>query len=924
MKRLVTNRVFLGALIFFVAIAVWDFKFKPQYRPLYDQGLALYKEGEFERARRAFQDAYDISPNAVEVVRMLGWANLKIGDFHQARYYFERLQKLDSSDQQGILGMAAVAVETGRGVADIASLEAMHRENPNDADIRAVLAGAYLISGKNKAASDLYVTLVGDSVYGKFAREALDDLYGVKGFEIPIPDGFPALQRPAALQVLYRAGENAMWRRNGAGEWDKYYVAGANLGPGAPGFAPGTPPMDGKTYAEWLAALARMNANVVRVYTLLPPAFYRAFQREVEAGSPLMLYQQIWIDDPPGKDLYDPQFIEHTKAEIRYVVDAIHGQGDVPRKHARGSGFYTVDISQRVAALLLGREVEPSVAVVTNQRHADKTSFSGRYISVSSATATETWFAEMLEYMVQYETDRYSQQRPVAVVNWPPTDPLTHPTEVAIEEEVNIRRARGERLAPVKGPQDDNDVVAIDEAKFRAAPEFQAGLFASYHVYPYYPDFLIQDPRYLGSRDREGSNAMLQYLRDLRAHIPHPLVITEYGIPTSIGISHFHPHGWHHGGHSEAEQAAILGRLTRSIREAGCAGGVVFALIDEWYKQNWLTRDFHTPEERANLWLNEIDPETRYGVIGFRPSKWNLFSGNRDWSNETLIVGEIGTSQGGDANPVLRAAVDEAYLYLQISGVKPNTDYAVALNTLPQKAGIRRMPFGDERIEVGANFLVMVERGETARLLIAENYNPYQTTPRDGVPGETEISYKRGFSPKLDETGRFVEQIIETNRQRYLRDGKVIPAVRYNRSPLRLAAESAPNAVEALGEWFVERKSNTIVLRIPWGKLFVTDPSSHTVFFGFDEQLKVRTEKISSLYLGLYSLNRSASGAPEVVRIGGRAGFTWKPWQKVSPELYYKKSYYALQKEFQAQTHVAVGGVDTGLHHRERRSAANR
>ena len=48
----------------------------------------------------------------------------------------------------------------------------------------------------------------------------------------------------------------------------------------------------------------------------------------------------------------------------------------------------------------------------------------------------------------------------------------------------------------------------------------------------------------------------------------------------------------HHGGHDERAQATIDVRLTKEIREAGLAGGILFAWIDEWFKHNWVVIDF--------------------------------------------------------------------------------------------------------------------------------------------------------------------------------------------------------------------------------------------------------------------------------------------------------------------------------------------
>ena len=62
--------------------------------------------------------------------------------------------------------------------------------------------------------------------------------------------------------------------------------------------------------------------------------------------------------------------------------------------------------------------------------------------------------------------------------------------------------------------------------------------------------------------------------------------------------------------------AAIDVRLTREIREAGLAGGILFAWIDEWFKHNWVVIDLEAPLERTRLWHNAMDAEQNYGLLG--------------------------------------------------------------------------------------------------------------------------------------------------------------------------------------------------------------------------------------------------------------------------------------------------------------------
>src|SRR3989441_11404709 len=62
--------------------------------------------------------------------------------------------------------------------------------------------------------------------------------------------------------------------------------------------------------------------------------------------------------------------------------------------------------------------------------------------------------------------------------------------------------------------------------------------------------------------------------------------------------------------------AEIDARLTREVRAAGAAGGVLFAWLDEWFKHTWVTIDLEVPAERSRLWHNMEDAEQHYGLMG--------------------------------------------------------------------------------------------------------------------------------------------------------------------------------------------------------------------------------------------------------------------------------------------------------------------
>ena len=110
---------------------------------------------------------------------------------------------------------------------------------------------------------------------------------------------------------------------------------------------------------------------------------------------------------------------------------------------------------------------------------------------------------------------QYQMQHPVSFANWVTTDPLSHPGEPNPETE---------------------DAVSADAEHIKARQEFKAGLFASYHVYPYYPEMMRYAPELLTD---DPPNPYKHYLNDLNSYHTMPVVISEFGVPASRGITHF-------------------------------------------------------------------------------------------------------------------------------------------------------------------------------------------------------------------------------------------------------------------------------------------------------------------------------------------------------------------------------------------------
>ena len=73
-----------------------------------------------------------------------------------------------------------------------------------------------------------------------------------------------------------------------------------------------------------------------------------------------------------------------------------------------------------------------------------------------------------------------------------------------------------------------------------------------------------------------------------------------------------------------------------AIHDQGCAGGVVFAWLDEWFKHNWLVDEFAIPPDRIRRWHNVQNPEQCFGLVKFGRELVAVDGETDDWPARPL------------------------------------------------------------------------------------------------------------------------------------------------------------------------------------------------------------------------------------------------------------------------------------------------
>ncbi|HJV89723.1 MAG TPA: tetratricopeptide repeat protein [Holophagaceae bacterium] len=643
----------------------------------------------------------------------------------------------------------------------------------------------------------------------------------------PLPP-LPPLARPAQLQMPARTHGTAFEVRDASGKWTPLFLKGINLGAALPGKYPSQFP-DEATYRTWIEEMAELGVNCLRVYTVHPPHFYQVLREHNDkakaAGKPpIWLIHGVWTELPPEDDFRDPTWYGEWKQEMRNVVDLLHGRANLLPRPGHSSGAYRADVSPWTLAIILGREWEPFSLEAFHAKYPGTSDWQGRFVGIQGGSAIEVFMADAMETMLAYEHDTYHAQRPMAYTNWPTLDPLTHPTESTKAEEIVWRKKLGLPVDKLQIREYDNDAFGLDMQKVREGKELKAGLFASYHAYPYYPDFINLDPGYRQGRDADGPNNYAAYLHDLvKHHTKHPVVISEIGVPSSRLAAHWQPQGFTHGGQDERQQGEQDVRFLKDIHAAGGAGGILFAWIDEWFKKNWLVIEFEEPLDRKPLWYNVQDAEENYGLIGMRPGKGGptiLIDGKaNDWDKVPVY------QQGAGMTLKLRA--DEGWLHVGLFLDAGPIDWSkeaflLGLDTFDPALGSHKLPWGlPLRSEAGLEAVVLFHGAEDTALYLDEPYDLF--THR----------YSRPYRTIAHEGGTFLMPRTESNRDRVGRDGTRFPGHQQEIGWLRRGTQDRDSpAFDSRAEWLegiLPDGRGFLEARIPWGLMNVTDPSSHQV-----------------------------------------------------------------------------------------------
>lgn len=667
-------------------------------------------------------------------------------------------------------------------------------------------------------------------------------------------DGYLLTPVPQKHTYQYRTTAQGFMVKRDAEPWQKFWPIGVNFGLALPGRSPGEFEASRQQIRRWLQASADMGANSVRVYTVQSPKFYRELRlyNLLNPDKPLFLLQGAWLKEPEEdpETAHDPDYLSPAirswfADEIDKVVDVVHGNRTIPHgsaqdriNYGRAFGTFDADCSPWLIGYLIGREVEPYTIETTEAKHStakERSYTTGKYFSIHNVTAVEAFIVEHMDYLMRLQVARYGEQRPIGFSNWPTLDPLAHYTEP-------------------KMPVSSEDTYEIDLTKMQIAPSFTAGMFISFHAYPYYPDFILYQPEYAAVHDEVGPNSYLGYLKDLRKfYKDYAVIISETGHPSSQGSAHFAASGLNHGGYNESEQAWANLRTLKTVADAGLDGACLFSLLDEWFKRAWITDRVSLPADRKRLWHNMMSPEQHFGLIALRPGSPDRFheidgKDTKDWEGIAAQAQAPGPAQapvgdGYDAMRDLRDLTvdhDAGFLHvrLRVASLDPDgdgqvdwskVDYYLSLDTLDPGRGDGWLDAKKSvALQRRAEFQLVIRSAQDVQLLVDEPYDLFGVWHGLRLPWQqyrTAINDNGSYNVVAALTNQFYVWSQPVPGSKVLSETVLGPRLAQETGRFRTGLERENSSSNM---WF-DAKTGVIEVRIPWNLLNVTDPSQRKV-----------------------------------------------------------------------------------------------
>jgi hypothetical protein len=614
--------------------------------------------------------------------------------------------------------------------------------------------------------------------------------------------------------------------------WNEFIIKGFQLTAFYPGYEQNKSSVEYERVMRWLGYIADTGANTIEIPYIQPTEFYRAlYDFNLGNENPLYVLHGVPIDaDIALKyyDAYENSLVANLHSDLAATVDVVHGDAFLTDNSRRHAGIFIYDISHYVIGYVLGENTSSEIIILTNEAYPDIKSFDGRFYSINDTGAFDCFVAECMEYITDYEADRYKTIRLCSYLSSPETDPLEHRNETNISKGASINIPNIKLVNPALN-----------------------NIFSAYSAHPNTPDFIDYDysDNPILNTHTDDTN-FFKYIQKLSDYYQMPLIITDTGIPSSRGISQIDlDDGYNRGGYKENEQGEKLVAILRDIDKAGCAGVILNSFQDNWSLSSTSNTEEYTDIDGTAYWQDVQSSDESFGILEFIPlgrkneSVCTVDGSLDEWSVKQPIF--------QNDNISLYADSDTKYLYIALFSENgfdlENDDFVISLDSAPRMGGdVLSLPYKNNaeiNLPHKADFVFNIVDENNSFAAVHERSDIFEYR-------YSYYSYVTGYNyEKPDLYKNKFNSIYFMNRYNILlyESGVIAPPIYYETGKL-VFGNADPNSADynSLADFCVS--DSFLEIRIPWLLINVTDPinkkrlddfylgsiNSEKYFFGID------------------------------------------------------------------------------------------
>ena len=642
-------------------------------------------------------------------------------------------------------------------------------------------------------------------------------------------------------------------------KWQKLDIVGINLNSVKPGNFPNDKALTEKEYLNLLNIVYDMGANCVKVPDLMESDFYSALDKfNKDKKSPIYVVQGIYFDEVDlknGKDIQSEELEEKYKNNIKIIIDSIHGNPVTVDKLAENE-YYTMDVSNYILGYTLGIEFASHDLIYTELTNK-KESYNGTYFYTNKdASSFESYMAKIADYLVKYEYKEYNEQKLIGFIGSPNNN---------------------KNLSKYNTNEENSISDYVNPNNIKTKRKLKTGIFASYNLYPSYTNM------------KEYQNNVEGYLNELKNMHDIPIIIGEYGIPSSRNSGDFNT-DINKGYINEEEQGKALVDAYRSIKNAKIAGSFIFELQDSWHRTSWNTKESKVLD-RSPFWSDAQDYSQNFGLIAFDPGKEKSISypdnNISEWEEKDII------NKNDDISLSMKS--DEKYLYFMLNSKSPidldKQDIYIDLDITP-KSGSTKNSQLNLKFDNPVDFIIDIKDKENAKVLVHEYYNYFSFNEN-----KKENQIRPDLISVKSDMDKFSPIYIDSIPRMYVESlNKVIDSVKLETGNLVHGNSNPSNKdYNSVSDFYIG--NDYVEIRIPWGLINFMDPSTKQIMDDIYKYYRAEPMIINKINVGA-TIKENENVKTKL----DSSIFKLKSWIKPQYHQRLKKSYEIIKDELNARS----------------------